>query len=281
MVTNFRQERLVREKRQKIYGALFLFILIVFLGRGPIFNFFGRIGHFMGIPFWQVDESLQSSDEYLTEYTKPKSALVEEVLQLKKQNTELKNKEAIISVLEQENSDIKKLFGRDENNKRILTRVLSRPPFQIYDTLIIDIGSINGVREGNLVYTEENYAIGKVSRVYDRTSVVTLFSSPKETYSVMVKSKLGEESTSSTKSLNNEITFIGIGNGGFEAQVPKHMEIENNTKMVLSSINPSIIGIITGESVPETGSMKQVYGSLPISIKSIDWVSVDLQNNSI
>lgn len=277
-MTNFRQERLLKEKRQKIYGALLLIILIIILGRGPIFSFFGRVGHFIGLPLWKTGQSFTDAEDYATEYIKPKSELVGEVLSLRKLVEENKSDEAIISVLETENKNLKALQGRDAEKGRVLARVLSRPPIQIYDTLIIDIGSNKGIEEGALVYTKNDFVIGKVTRVNDNSSVVTLSSSPKETYSVILRVEGADDVSSSTKDfLQQDITFTGIGGGGFIAQVPKHIKVREGTPMTVPTITPSIIGIITGESIPENGSLKEIYGSLPFGIRSVEWVSVEVK----
>lgn len=244
-------------------------------------SFFGRVGHLIGIPLWKTSQTAADAEDYLTEYAKPRGKLVNEVLNLRKAIEENKSDEAIISVLEAENKNLKTLQGREGSVGHVLARVLSRPPLQIYDTLLIDVGMNNGIEEGALVYTKNNFVIGKISRVNDNTSVVTLSSSPKEVYSVMLNVEGDDEVSSSTKDfLKHDVTFTGIGGGGFVAQVPKHIKIENGTPMTIPSITPSIIGVITGESVPENGSLKEVYGSLPFGIRSIEWVSVEAKNKT-
>ncbi len=275
MVTNFRQERMEKERRRKLYGAFFVILIIFVLGRGPIFSFLGRIGSYIGLPLWRLDSSITESVDYLTEYSKPRSALVNEILTMRHELESKNGTDALIKTLEEENRNIRQLFGRNTDEKRLLARVLSRPPFQIYDTVVIDVGSIDGITEGSIVYIDSNFVLGKVTRVNYHTSVVTLSSAPGEHYPIMITSEA--EGSEIGNSSQNEVVFYGIGGGGFVAEVPKHVNVASGTSMVFSSINPTMIGIISGESIPETGSLKQVYGSLPYSIKSIDWVSVDIK----
>ncbi len=280
MVTNFRHERLIKEKRQNIYGAFFLIFIIIILGRGPIFSFIGRLSHFVGIPVWKIENSVKDSIEFSTELAKPKSVVVSELLELRNRASSYENKEAIITALKIENRDIKEAQGRRVDGKLVLARVLSRPPVQIYDTLIIDVGSANGVTLLSKVYTKNDYVIGMVTRVYGNTSVVTLMSTPGEVHQVMVpnfEETSDPEASTSERSLLHDISFTGMGGGGFRAQIPRHLSIATNTPMVLSSIDTDVIGIVTGESIGDSGSLKDVYGSLPSSINSIDWVTVKIK----
>src|SRR5574344_293967 len=96
MVTNYRQERFLKERRQKIYGVLFLIVIIFILGRHPIFTFFGRVSHYIGIPIWRIENSVKDSIEYSTEMIKPKSVIVSELIDLKRNKIVYSDREAII-----------------------------------------------------------------------------------------------------------------------------------------------------------------------------------------
>lgn len=280
MVTNYRQERFLKERRQKIYGVLFLIVIIFILGRHPIFTFFGRVSHYIGIPIWRIENSVKDSIEYSTEMIKPKSVIVSELIDLKRNKIVYSDREAIIEALKIENKQLKEAQNRKINSKNLLARVLSRPPIQIYDTLIIDVGSDDGVTLLSDVYSKNDYDIGVVTRVFKNTSVVTLKSAPNEVHQVMIPNILdnsSDNSTSSTNVLIHSISFTGLGGGGFKAQIPKHLSIASNTPMILSSIDSPVIGIITGESIDESNSLKDIYGSLPFSINSIDWVTVKIK----
>lgn len=276
MVTNFRQERLVRERRRPLYGALFLITLIIVLGRGPIFSFMGRAAHFIGIPFWGAGRVVADGADFAAEYARPKSALASDVIELRSKLGMREGIEATADALRAENKELKELLGRKMKGTHVLARVVSRPPLQVYDTLLIDVGSNEGVIQGAVVFANGEYAIGTVTRVYDSSSVVTLSSAPGETRTASVAELIPAEHASSTSSEKHELIFTGIGGGGFHAQVPKHLVISTGTPMVLPSFNTAVMGIITGERIPEDGSLKDIYGSLPFGINSLDWVSVQV-----
>ncbi|HXK37454.1 MAG TPA: rod shape-determining protein MreC [Candidatus Paceibacterota bacterium] len=280
MPTNFRQERMVKEQRQKIYGALFLILVIIVLGRSSVLGAIGRFGHLIGLPLWHSADALQASGIDIASMTRTRASLIEEnkVLHEQAELSDLRAK--TIDALVSENEHLKELMGRDTKEDTVLARVLSRPPFEVYDTFIIDVGMHEGVSVGALVYGKGSFVIGSISRVMDRSSVVTLASAPGETRSVMVAESSGDEkqasSTTDTLSEKHNLVFAGIGGGGFRAQVPKQLHIAPGTMMALPTLNPSFIGIITTEYVPEDGSLKEIYGTLPFGINSLEWVKVVL-----
>ena len=280
MPTNFREERMVKEQRQKIYGALFLILLTIVLGRGPVLGVIGRLGHFIGLPFWRSANAVESQGVNIADMTRSRTSLLEENAALKDQielsDLRARAYEAVLA----ENEHLKELMGRDDREATVLARVLSRPPLEVYDTFVIDVGADKGIPVGALVYGKGSFVIGTVSRVMDRSSVVTLASAPGETRTAMVaESTPGEKlatSTGDTLSENHELVFVGIGGGGFRAQVPKQLHIASGTIMALPTFAPSFLGVISTEYVPEDGSLKEIYGTLPFGINSLEWVKVAL-----
>lgn len=280
MPTNFRQERMVKEQRQKIYGALFLILLVVVFGRGPILGGIGRLAHFVGLPFWSSANSIEVKSGSLFDQTRSRASLLQENGALKERielsDLQSKSYETLLA----ENMHLKELMGRSEREHSILARVLSRPPFEVYDTFVIDVGVRDGITVGALVFGKGSFVIGSITRVMDRSSVVTLASAPGETRTVMVaESSTGDKlatSSRDTLSEDHELVFTGIGGGGFRTQVPKQLHIAPGTVMVLPALLPSYLGIVTAEFVPEDGSLKEIYGTLPFGVNSLEWVKVEL-----
>lgn len=72
----------------------------------------------------------------------------------------------------------------------------------------------------------------------------------------------------------SSVTFVGEGGGGFRALVPKQVPVVRDEPIALDTTIPSFLGIVTGIYVPPSGSLKEVYGSLPIGIGQIEFVSL-------
>ncbi len=268
MVMNFRQHRMEKEKRRKIYGAIFLFTLVFLLGRKPVLDMGARVLHLIGIPFWHMAESVQSDASYMMQYVRPRKVLVSDILSLEKKLQDLSSASLEIDALRAENLRLKEELGRKESEQKVIARVLSRPPAQIYDTLIVDVGEKDGVSLGDIVFAHGEYVVGTVTRVYTHTAVVTLLSAPGESRTVSVA---GSDSESPEVF---ELHFTGIGGGGFKTQVPKHMMLKPGAPLALPLSKTAFLGVLSTETIPESGSLKEVFATLPFSINALDWVSI-------
>src|SRR3989344_5593533 len=76
--------------------------------------------------------------------------------------------QAQLDALYQENLDLKARLNRDARVGRILGAVLLRPPATPYDTLVIDIGSDEGVALGGTVSAGGTIMIGTILEGYPR-----------------------------------------------------------------------------------------------------------------
>lgn len=72
----------------------------------------------------------------------------------------------------------------------------------------------------------------------------------------------------------SSVTFIGLGGGGFRALVPKQVPVVRDEPIALNTTIPTFLGIVTGVYIPPSGSLKEVYGSLPVGIGQIEFVSL-------
>jgi cell shape-determining protein MreC len=70
------------------------------------------------------------------------------------------------------------LGGRHTATPGILGSVRMRPPVSPYDTLVIDVGSVDGVSQGALVSGEGGIPLGTINHLTEKTARVSLFSTP-------------------------------------------------------------------------------------------------------
>lgn len=61
-----------------------------------------------------------------------------------------------VAALLQENNDMADMLGRPAAPNAVVAAVLSKPPFEAYDTLIVDAGSAQGIAVGDKVYALAN-----------------------------------------------------------------------------------------------------------------------------
>jgi cell shape-determining protein MreC len=164
-------------------------------------------------------------------------------------------------LLRKENAELKLRLGRGTTAQSLLANVLLSPPGVPYDTLMIDVGKQNGVREGDLVAAEGSVYIGKVANAYDTTSRVVLFSSPGQTYQALLRGSI-------------PISLSGQGGGSIVGEVPAGTEVTVGDEVVLPSISLQYVARVTSVVEREGESFKSVYLTLPVNPYGLRFVEV-------
>ena len=154
-----------------------------------------------------------------------------------------------------------------DDQKFLLGAVLVKPFMSPYDTLIIDVGTSNGVLAGDIVEVEGNTFIGFVSEVYNNTSKVVLYSSPGEKVKVLI----GDNDI--------EKEAIGLGSGNFKVEIPTEIDVKEGDSIVIPSISTNIFGVVEKVEFKESDSFQNVLFKIPINIAELKWVEVVLSNN--
>ncbi len=236
-----------------------LLILIIIFGGMQFFwpHVISGLVNSFAHPFWKTEFSLESGA------LDSPSKLLSQNEELKRQLSLAEVRIANISEIEYENSEIKIALGRATTTNRILGAVLKRPPFTLYDELVIDIGQDYSLATGTAVYTPENIRIGTITNVSDGTSIVRLLSSPGEKYDVLAGPH------------KEPVTAIGRGGGQYAARIPHEAEISEGDTVVNSEINGSTFGTITAKIFDPAEPFGWILFSPNINIYKLRWVLVD------
>ena len=246
-----------------LLGSLFIIIIFSFLSRngGGQSGFFHRIAY----PFWSTGNYFSDTDTSIKSFFKSKNSLIWENEQLKKDLAISQNDILETSVLRDENLKLKNILNRSVNSNLILATILVRPNISAYDTLIVDIGSDNNIKQGALVFGNGNILLGTVREVYEHTAKIVLYSTPGEKINVSITN--GDAS----------VELSGRGGGSFEIIVPRGIDLPAGT--ILSSISISSHPIaITGDVVSSIhDSFKKVLAKSPINIQELKWVEIEQQ----
>src|SRR3990172_1419612 len=219
-----RDNRLAAGRRQKKIKAIIFFailFLLVILIRQPIFDFFSSVSQSLGLPIWSVTNKVQ--DE-LAGVLRTKQSLLEENQRLNDELMAGIAEAADRRVLLDENLELKNILGRRDGKNLTLAVILVKPNKSPYDTMIVDIGRDSDVSLGQRVFAYGNILIGVVAEVYSNTSLVKLFSTPKETIDVILGDK------------NAYVQAIGRGGGNFEITVSKDQDAALGTEAVIPGI---------------------------------------------
>lgn len=160
-----------------------------------------------------------------------------------------------------ENQELKRLLGRTVKDSTVLAAVLLRPPGIPYGTLVLDVGRDSGVRDGDLVSSEGSAFIGRVSTAYDTTSRVTLFSAPGQTYQGMLRGTI-------------PVSISGEGGASLTGEVPAGVDVKADDPVLLPSIMPQFMAVVSSVIKTEGQSFQTIYLSLPANPLELRYVVV-------
>jgi cell shape-determining protein MreC len=262
-------------QRNKIFKiALGVFLLVVlFFFRSGIFNGFSNISQKFFRPILIAGNSVGGKFKSLGVYFVSKNSLYNQNQKLQAQvdfnNARNVNYDSIVA----DNASIKEILGRkDSKTSMVLSAILAKPNQSVYDTLLIDVGVVQGVKAGNTVFALGDVPIGRVDTVYDNSSKVVLFSNPGETTEGIVS--LGHSPTGEAGK-NVFMELIGRGGGNFEMIMPKDFTMQKGDQVVMPGINPYTLAIVqTIISDPRDPFNKALLTS-PVNIQEQKFVEVE------
>ncbi len=117
----------------------------------------------------------------------------------------------------------------------------------VYDTILLDKGRDFGVKENDIVFVDENYAIGKIISVGEETSLLSLFSKSNENVEAYTIDNLNflenEEEIVSHETKNKIILNLeGYGGGDFVVKVSNNLNIGIGNKFYLANNTNYFLG---------------------------------------
>lgn len=261
---NSRAKRTVTSLFLPLFAAALAILLVV--AKVPVPNWAASVGHTVAKPVWDAHSALSGAVIATFENLDSKDALVRENMSLHAELSHLRRSSFDAGLLERENERLRALLGR-EANKTIAAAVLTDRVLVPYDAFVIDIGSDTRVLPGALVTTEEGLALGTVTRVFANSASVSLFSAPQNKTPVVL-------SASSTVN----VEAVGRGSGTFTVALPRDMNIELGSPVLLQSFDPHLIGFVEHiDAVPEN-SFQTVFFKAPVSMSGIRFVLVDTES---
>ncbi len=221
----------------------------------------------VGSPLWSIKNSVVSFFADNVAVLNSKTDILKENNLLKEQISVNSKEQVLFDLLKKENEDLKFILGRNKvGQKLLLGTVLVKPFLSTYDTLIIDVGSLNGVTVGNKVMVDDNTFIGYVSEVYDNTSKVILYSSPGEKIKVLI----GDN--------NVEKEAVGLGGNNFKVEMPREIGVKEGDTIIVPSISANVFGVVEKIEFKESDSFQTVLFKNPVNIAELKWVEILLSN---
>ena len=255
-------------KRKKfLYAVFFVIVLFVlFYFRTNVFSNLSLLSHVIFRPVLVLGRNFGEKFSNLSLFIASKNFLQLENTDLKSQLNEERIRILNYNSILAENINLKEILGR-KNEKVLMTlaSILTKPNQSLYDTLIIDAGSKEGVQTGDMVFVLGNVPIGRVVNVYLNSSKVILFSNNGEKTQALI----------SDKDIFMEV--VGRGGGNFEIIVPAEITLTKGDQIILPGIVPYVLAIIeTVISDPRDPFVKALLVS-PVNIQELKFVQVEKQ----
>jgi cell shape-determining protein MreC len=110
------------------------------------------------------------------------------------------------------------------------------------------------------VFGDGDFKIGEVTRVFARSAVVSLFSTPDTELSVSI-------GTSSVPAIAR-----GAGGGNYRVTLPKSAEVNIGDAVEIPALAPTFAGVVDAIDRPEGSSLQTIFIKLPFNLFTIRWV---------
>lgn len=164
--------------------------------------------------------------------------------------------------LVQENTELKEVLGRKTEKKSVLAAIIAKPNRSPYDTIVLDVGVDSGIENGDRVLTYGGTVVGEVMYTGDVTSKVELFSSPGKTTDGIIMGG------------NISVSLRGLGNGNFEAKLPRDVEVPIGAQVVSLGLNPFLIAIVGAVVNDPRDPFETILLTTPFNMQDLKLVEV-------
>ena len=214
-------------------------------------------------PLWKVGLGISSFWSGFTAGLRAKSALESENGALKEEIAELKFNLTGFADISEENVQLKEILGRVGSREVVLAVVLAKPGHSPYDTLVIDIGSQDGVAVGAHVFASGDVLIGDINKVMPKSSIIRLFSSP------------GEKSDIVLPEHDLYLQAVGLGGGSFKISAPRDLEIIEGAELLLPGFERQILAVVEKIISDPRDPIKTILATSPVNVQHLRWVEVE------
>lgn len=253
-----------KNKKIMLAGVIIIILIASFLLRSPLSYFFSRTATSIAAPFWKIGKNIKENFSGYTHLLKSKKTLLAENEDLKDQILKIHADVSLNSVLSDENAKLKDILGRKSPKRQlILASILSKPNRSAYDSLVVDIGTNDGVSVGQKVFAHGNILMGEIVEVFPNLSKVKLFSTGGEKIEVVFSGS------------DIYLLAVGRGGGGFDVTAPRDLHIEEGMEVFAPGMEHREIAVVAGIVSDQRSSFQKVILRSPVNIQELKWVEIE------
>ncbi|MEN9582840.1 MAG: hypothetical protein RL641_794 [Candidatus Parcubacteria bacterium] len=258
------KERNFRSYRKKILvvlGVAGAILAIFFLAVGPkkTISAIASVGN----SIFKIKHSIGQNMSDGLELSKSKSTLIEEKNALNDKITELEASLADLPTLKDENAKLTEMLARKkETTELTVARILAKPNQSVYDTLLIDAGSEEGIVVGAKVFARGDIPLGLVAETDLHAARVKLFSTSGEKTKAVIVGK------------DIYIDLEGRGGGTFQTTLPRDVVIDKGTTVATVDDGETIA--IAEESLADPRDpFQRILFRSPVNLFELRFVGVE------
>lgn len=162
-----------------------------------------------------------------------------------------------------ENERLRELLGarKPEETFSVLASVIVRPPDTPYGLMVLDRGTREGVRVGDLVRSSTTEYLGTVVAVDDTSAKVSLFSAP----DVETPIVLGAD--------EYPLTAHGFG-GSWRLEIPQEYVIEVGDVLRSADTDRRLLGVVVVVDDVPSEPFIYAYAAPRVNIQELTWVDI-------
>lgn len=231
-----------------------LFFVIFFIKGAS--GFVNKQVLYLTAPLFSLKNSLTGFFKEEVAFFKEKKSLEKEILLLKEKLMEQESDILLSDTLKRENEELKSIFSNTEKRALIESTIISRHDFGDYNSLIIDAGSSDGVREGMPVTAYGNILMGYTAEVSENSSRVRLISFPGNEIAVYIE---------------GVVSAVGVGAGGenIHVNLPQDINVEIGNRVSSVGRETLFVGFVEKIFKEPVDPFQKIFLRMPVNINEL------------
>lgn len=211
----------------------------------------------MLLPFFQTGAAFHGEGGSISKFFTERSRLVAENAELNERLNQSRIKELDFASLKSENERLRRELGLRPVGQSVAASILARSPQVPLDTLVLDRGGDDGLKEGDLVLASDSIAIGKIVFASNNQATAAL------------NSIAGAVSYGYLERTGDKLEIKGSGGGSMETKVPIDFDIVVGDRVFYYGSVNRLAAIVSALEEDQSSGFKKALMSLPVDMPKV------------